>query len=149
MLLTDILKKEAVISDLAVKDKFEAIAQLVKRLVDSGVISGEKYESIVKEVIVRERLMPTGIDFGVAVPHAILPGLEDEIACFGRAHPAVDFNAQDGKPADLIFLLLIPQDPITPHIKMLSRIVRLFSSEEKRQALRQAKTVEEIYRIFQ
>jgi len=148
MPLTDILKKTSIIPDLSAKDKFAAIEKLVKKLVDNGEIPPQNYNLIVSEVILREKLMPTGIDYGVAIPHAILSNLETEIAAFGRANPSLDFQAQDGKPADLIFLLLIPQDPITPHIKTLSRIVRLFSNEEKRLALRQALSVEDIYKVF-
>jgi len=148
MPLSNILKREAVIADLEACDRFEAIEKLINALAGGGGISADKKSLVLSEVIEREKLMATGMDHGVAVPHAIILGIDEEIAAFARAKVPVDFKAHDGKPSDLIFLLLIPQDPVIPHVRTLSRIVRLLGSEEIRRFIRRADTVEEIYEVF-
>lgn len=148
MVLTDILKKESLKLDLKAQNKFEAIEKMVIQLVQSGEIPQDLQSEIIKEVIDREKLMPTGIDHGVAIPHAIAVQVDREIACFARANPPLDFDSQDGRLCDLIFLLLIPQDPVIPHIKTLSRIVHLFSSDFCRKRLREAQDVDELYAVF-
>ncbi|MBC8279138.1 MAG: PTS sugar transporter subunit IIA [FCB group bacterium] len=148
MPLSNILNRKAVIIDLEARDRFDAIEKLINVLSGSGGISADKKPLVLSEVIEREKLMATGMDHGVAVPHAMIAGIDEEIAAFARAKGPVDFKAHDGKPSDLIFLLLIPQDPVIPHVRTLSRIVRLLGSEEIRRFIRRADTAEEIYEVF-
>ena len=148
MVLSDILTKETLILDLKAQNKFEAIEKMIIQLVLSGEIPKDLQSVIINEVIEREKLMPTGIDHGVAIPHAIAVQVDREIACFARANPPLDFDSQDGRPCDLLFLLLIPQDPVTPHIKTLSRIVHLFSNDFCRKRIREAQNVDELYAVF-
>ena len=148
MPLSNILKKESIIIDLEARDRFAAIEQLVNVLMDAGEISVDRKSMVLSEVIEREKLMPTGMDHGVAVPHAIILGIDEEIAAFARAKVPVDFESHDGKMSDLIFLLLIPQDPVIPHVRTLSRIVRLLGSEENRRYIRRCNSVEEVHEVF-
>ena len=148
MPLSDILKREAVIADLEARDRFEVIEKLINMLADSGGISADQKSPVLSEVIEREKLMATGMDYGVAVPHAMIAGIEEETAAFARMKAPVDFASHDGRLSDLIFLLLIPQDPVIPHVRTLSRIVRLLGSEEIRRIIRRADTAEEIYDVF-
>ncbi|NQS97419.1 MAG: PTS sugar transporter subunit IIA [candidate division Zixibacteria bacterium] len=148
MALSRILRKEAVLTELNAQDRFDAIKRLVKVLVDTGALDESLQLLSEREVIERENTCPTGLDHGVALPHALVDGLNCEIAAFAKAVPPIDFSAKDGVPADLIFLLLVPQEPVVPHVRTLSQIVHLFNNESKRNRIRRAKTKEEIYEIF-
>ena len=148
MPLSEILKKEAVLLNLKAEDRFEAIKKLVQALVRAGVLA-ESIKPIVEyEVIEREKLLGTGMEHGVAVPHGLVDGVDSEVAAFAKADTPIDFEAQDGAPVDLIFLLIIPPGPTFVRVRRLSEIVRLLHQERIRQKIREANTVEEIYELF-
>src|SRR5690606_7608357 len=97
---------------------------------------------------IRERLAGTGVGEGVAVPHAFVPGLTRPIGAFARLEPAQDFDALDGRPADLVFLLLSPPDKGADHLKAVARISRFMRRPEVREKLRAARGAEELYALF-
>ena len=148
MPLKDILQKEAILLDFEAEDKFDAIRKLIDHLAAEGIITDECRETAIKEAFAREKLMPTGLENGVAVPHAISDGIECHGAVFGRLKKPVDFGAQDGIECDLIFLILIHPEPQVPYVQILSQIVRVFREEENRDKARKAVTADEIYSLF-
>ena len=75
----------------------------------------------------REALIPTGLPGGVAIPHARLPGLARPVVVFGRSTGGVDFDAPDGHPAHLVFLILTPENDPRPQLEIISGIAREFS----------------------
>jgi PTS system nitrogen regulatory IIA component len=79
-------------------------------------------------VLLRERLAGTGVGEGVAIPHALMPGLKRPVGVFARLEPAQDFEALDGRPADLVFMLLSPADMRRRSLESASRAFRAFSA---------------------
>ena len=148
MPLKDILRKEAIVLDLEAEDKFAVIKKLIDHLASEGIIDESCRDTAIKEAIAREKLMPTGLENGVAVPHAISDGIECHGAVFGRLKNPVDFGAQDGIDCDLIFLILIHPEPQVPYVQILSQIVRVFREEDNREKARKAVTPDEIYSLF-
>ena len=142
MKLTEILTKSRIDLDLAAHDKDE----IIERLVDLVALDLEKVdrEPVLKAVQAREELMSTGVGNGVAIPHCKTDAVDSIVAAFGRCCEPVDYDALDGKPVSLVFLLVGPEDAAGPHIKALSRISRLLSYDEFRTRLTRAKTAEEI-----
>jgi PTS system nitrogen regulatory IIA component len=96
----------------------------------------------------RERLAGTGIGEGVAIPHARLPGLERPIAGFARLDPPIDFDALDGRPADLVCMILAPDDRAGDHLKALAKVTRALRNAEFRERLRAARGHDEIMAAF-
>ena len=148
MPVSNILNKKAISLNLKASDSFDAIEKMIQMLSDAEILPQNLYEAVKREVIEREKTCPTGLDHGVALPHAIVEGLSRETGAFAIVNPPIDFSVRDGRPADLIFLLLVPQEPLVPHVRLLSQIVRLLIDESNRAKIRCAKTVEEIYDIF-
>ncbi len=148
MAITEILNRDAIILDLSVRDRFDAIRELVAVLVETGVLKEELHEAVVNEIMEREQILGTGMEHGVAVPHACISGIGAEMAAFARAHPALDFGAEDRTPSDLIFLLLIPCETMSAHVRRLSEIVKVLNVERNRDAIREAESGEEIYQVF-
>lgn len=103
---------------------------------------GEKHDidgrDIFDAVIERENLGSTSVGEGVAIPHARVPGLKAPIGAFVRLHEGVDFDAIDGRPCDLIFMLLAPNAAGADHLRALAQVSRAFRNTEFREALRQA-----------
>jgi mannitol/fructose-specific phosphotransferase system IIA component (Ntr-type) len=142
MKLTDILTDSRIDLDLTGDSKNEIIERLVDLVVRDLGSTGK--DPILDAVLAREDLMSTGVGNGVAIPHGKTESVDSLIAAFGRCPVPVEFEALDGQPVSLVFLLVGPEDAAGPHIKALSRISRLLSYEEFRTRLANAGTTAEI-----
>src|SRR5882724_12466103 len=146
MRLTDILKPENIKVPLAATTKNQAIAELVQVLADSGQITDGK--KVLDAVLERETTRTTGIGNGLAIPHGKCTGTDHLVMAIGRPATPVDFQAIDGRPVNLIWLLSSPPDKTGPHIHALARISRLMTIDKFRQALASAATGQELYDII-
>ena len=86
----------------------------------------------------RERMMSTALADGVAIPHARLPGLSRSVAAFGRSKAGIDWDAQDGRPTHLFFVLVAPDGANTDHLKLLAAVSRLLHEPTCRTRLMEA-----------
>jgi mannitol/fructose-specific phosphotransferase system IIA component (Ntr-type) len=143
MRLTEILKPQNIKVPLEAKVKTEAIGELVQLLADNGELTDPK--KVLDAVLDREATRTTGIGSGLAIPHGKCTGTDHLVMAIGRAGTPIDFQAIDGRPVDLIWLLSSPPDKTGPHIHALARISRLMTIPRFRQALAQAKTPQEIF----
>jgi fructose-specific phosphotransferase system IIA component len=143
MRLTDILKPQNIKIPLEAKTKTEAIGELVSLLAESGDIKDPK--KVLDAVLEREATRTTGIGNGLAIPHGKCNGTPDLVMAIGKAATPIDFQAIDGRPVTIIWMLTSPQDKTGPHIHALARISRLMTIDKFRHALMQAKTAEEAY----
>jgi mannitol/fructose-specific phosphotransferase system IIA component (Ntr-type) len=142
MKLTDILTTSRVELDLDAANKDDVIERLVSLIVTT--VSGMDCDTVLKAVRAREKLMSTGVGNSVAIPHGKTNAASSLVAAFGRCIDPIEFDALDGQPVSLVFLLVGPEDAAGPHIKALSRISRLLSYEEFRTRLMEAVTPEEV-----
>jgi PTS system nitrogen regulatory IIA component len=99
-------------------------------------------------LMAREKLGSTGIGEGIAIPHGKLAGLDNLIVCFGRSAAGIDFNAMDGNPVHLFFLLLAPENSAGQHLKMLAKISRMLKDSRFRAKLMEAKSRDEIFAMI-
>lgn len=81
--------------------------------------------TILDVLLEREKLGTTGVGRGIAIPHGKLPGLDRIVGLVARLETPVDFDAVDGAPVDLVFLLLAPEGAGAEHLRMLARVSRL------------------------
>ena len=142
MKLTDILTTSRIDLDLDAGNKDGVIERLVSLVVTT--VSGIDRDTVLRAVHAREKLMSTGVGNSVAIPHGKTKAVSSLVAAFGRCSEPIDYDALDGQPVSLIFLLVGPEDAAGPHIKALSRISRLLSYEEFRKRLVEAVTPEEV-----
>ncbi len=143
MRLSEILKPENIKLPLAATTKTEAIRELVDLLAANRSIVDAK--KVFDAVLDREATRTTGIGNGLAIPHGKCNGTTELVMAVGRPAQPIDFQAIDGRPVTLIWLLTSPPDKTGPHIHALARISRLMTIDKFRQALTQAKTPQEIY----
>lgn len=144
MKIVDILSKGSVVCDFSSDSKKKLLEDLAFL---AGKETGVDSRVILDALVERERLGTTGVGAGVALPHTRLLGLEKIYCAFVRTNP-VDFEAVDGKLVDLVFLLLVPEEAGADHLKALARLSRLLRDENITNALRKAKTSDEIYQII-
>jgi fructose-specific phosphotransferase system IIA component len=146
MRICDILRKDKIIPSMTSKFKNDAINELIDLFKNDERV--KDVESMRDSVHDREKIMSTGVGKGFAIPHAKSNSVTDIIAAFGKIDDPVDFQALDGQPVNLIFLLVGKENLVGPHIKLLSRISRMMNKEEFRESLANAKTADEIYDLF-
>ena len=143
MRITDFLRPERVLSDMKARSKSEALAELAECL--SPELGGVGPAELVEILEERERLGSTGLEEGLAIPHGKLPHIDRVHACFARSKGGIDFAARDGKPSELFFLLVAPEESSMLHLKALARVSRLLKLDSFRREVAHATTAEEIY----
>jgi mannitol/fructose-specific phosphotransferase system IIA component (Ntr-type) len=146
MRLSEILKPENIKIPLESKTKNDAIAELVSLLATNGEVKEPK--KVLDSVLDREATRTTGIGNGLAIPHGKCNGTDHLVMAIGKPATPIDFQAIDGRPVSIIWLLNSPPDKTGPHIHALARISRLMTIEKFRLALTTAKTGQEMWDII-
>jgi mannitol/fructose-specific phosphotransferase system IIA component (Ntr-type) len=137
--LSDLLSTERIKIPLTGRTKDE----LLKELVDTVAGNGADRDEMLRAVREREAVLSTGIGFGVAIPHGKSAAIGELRMAAGLSAQPVEFDALDGQPVKLFFLLVGPESAAGAHIKALSRISRLVRQDSVRERLTGAATAEE------
>jgi len=146
MKILDFLNKETIITELKATDKKGVLEELTLPV---SQITGTDHKELVRVLIERERLGSTGIGKGIGIPHGKLKELESLILGFGLSRKGVDFDAMDGKPTHIFFLLLTPENSTDLHLKLLARISKILKGESFTEKILQAADKEEVINLIQ
>jgi len=147
MKIVDYLTENDVISRLNASTREGVIDEMVAHLKDSGKIDDP--EGLVTILLDREMLGSTGIGHGVAIPHGRLSGLSEILLVFGRSPEGIDFDAHDGEPVNLFFLLVAPEDSAGLHLITLARISRIIKNPDCRNALLRSNDTSALYHTIE
>jgi len=146
MKIAEFLNEKAIVPGLKATDKESVIRELVDVL---GKAEGfRNRDDIVKILLGRESLGSTGIGLGIGIPHGKCSNIKRLVACFGISQKGVDFDALDGEPVYIFFLLVAPEDSAGPHLKALARISRLLKDKYFRDFLRSLKDEKAIFKAI-
>ena len=145
MPLTDLVAPNAIIPALKVNNKKQAIQELSARAAE---LTGQNERAVFEVLLQREKLGSTGVGSGIAIPHGKLPKLAKLFGLFARLDRPIDFEALDGQPVDLIFLLLAPEGAGADHLKALARVARLLRDADVAEKLRQSRDAEALYAVL-
>jgi fructose-specific phosphotransferase system IIA component len=146
MKVSELLKSEFIISDLKGESKEEIINELIDLFKNDPRV--EDIEKVRSAVLDREKVMSTGVGKGFAIPHGKTNAVKEIVGAFGKIKDGIDYNALDGNPVNLVFLLVGKDNLISTHIKLLSRISRLMNKDDFRHRLKEANTADEIIKLF-
>lgn len=144
--LGDYLQENLVLWNLPSLGKAAFIEDLVARVV--AVLPAVDGQELLDRLREREAQQSTGIGDGLALPHALVRGLERTTLVVGRCREGLDYAALDSQPVDMLFLLLSPEDARGEHLRLLARLARIVSPEETLAELRSAKGPEELFRML-
>jgi PTS system nitrogen regulatory IIA component len=149
MRVSDLIPKKAIVPELKAKDKKGVIAELVKAVKAAGG-GGAKFSvsEVTHAILEREKLGSTGIGRGVAIPHAKSKHLTKVIGALGRAKQGLAFDAIDGEPVDLFFLILSPQNASEEYHQALQSVMLLLKKGSFMSFLRNAKGVKDMEEIL-
>jgi PTS system nitrogen regulatory IIA component len=141
MTLDALLPMEHVVAKLRAGDKGRLLTDLAGRV---ATLSGIPAADIIAALLARERLGSTGVGNGIAMPHARLEGLSALFGLFAKLDRAVDYDAIDGRPVDLVFLLLSPAQGTNDHLAALAAVSRRLRDRATADEIRGARDAEQI-----
>ncbi len=146
MALLELVKEEIIRVPLVSITKTDIIRELIEVLDKAGKVND--VETACDAVLTREDQGSTGLEKGIAVPHAKTDAVSGLTLALGLSPSGIDFNAFDGQLSHLFFLLLAPPDSAGPHIEALSEIARMCNSNAFCRMLKSAVSAKEVVEIF-
>lgn len=145
-MLKDMLIKNCMNLNLKGKTKEEVIDEMIGMLMDNGRLNDrEEYK---KEILKRESQSSTGLEEGIAIPHAKTKAVKIPSIAFGRSLEGVDYDSLDGEPSKLFFMIAAPADATDSHIEVLSKLTTLLLDDNLRENLLKAETKDEILNLL-
>ena len=135
MKLSELITSNLVEVPLRAADKWEAIAAIARLPVRAGRYPQSLVATVEQALLVRERSMTTGMEHGIAIPHAAIDGIDELVAVLGLSPMGIPFETLDGAPARIVIGLIIPRAKKLAHIKTLAEIAKLLSRAEVRERL--------------
>ena len=141
----EFLTPEAVAPGVRASGKKQLLQELSAQ---AAPLSGLEERRVFETLLQRERLGSTGIGDGIAIPHGKIPGLVRLFGLVARLERPVDFEALDGQPVEIVFLLLAPEGAGADHLKALARIARVLREPGIRDRIRAARDANAIYAVL-
>ncbi|MDE2384147.1 MAG: PTS sugar transporter subunit IIA [Alphaproteobacteria bacterium] len=145
MKITDIIDARAVMPQLKALNKKQVLQDIAQQLASLIAID---QRIIFETLLTREKLGSTGLGQGIAIPHGRIPGLSRVTGLFAKLTPAIDYDAVDGKPVDLVFALLSPDHAGADHLTALAKISRIMRTPAALAKLRASNTAEALYAVL-
>ena len=145
MPLLDFLTPEAVVPALRVSGKKQALQELATH---AARLTGLDERAVFEALLQRERLGSTGIGEGLAIPHGKLASLTRLFGLVARLDKPIDFEALDGQPVDIIFLLLAPEGAGADHLKALARVARALREPGMLDRIRKTRDADALYAVL-
>ena len=148
MKLTEFVVRNAILPELQVSSKEDAVKQMVGALRDAGRISADHDADIAAAIMKREELGSTGIGRGVAVPHTKHGSVDELICAVALCSAGLDFASLDGEPVYILFLLVSPPDRPGDHLRGLETITRHLKDDDFCRFLRQSKNQDHVWDLL-
>lgn len=146
-MIEEFLDEDLIILIDKVKDKFTLIERMVDQALNKGVIMTR--EPILHKIREREELESTGVVEGIAIPHARTEAVKDLLVVVAVVKDGVDFDSLDGKPVQIVFLIVAPEEAKRKYIKVLARISRMCRQEDFRAALMDSNSTAEVISVLE
>ena len=145
MALIDLIAGDAVLPSLRASNKKAVLQDMSER---AALVSGLDARGIFDAVLQRERLGSTGVGHGVAIPHGKLARCERIFGVFARLERPIDFEAMDGEPVDLVFLLIASEMAGADHLKALARVARFLRDPKLTARLRTTRDADTLHAVL-
>ncbi|MSR74819.1 MAG: PTS sugar transporter subunit IIA [Planctomycetes bacterium] len=145
MELTQLLAADRIIS-IKEPTKEAALKALVKVLGKTNTVGKEK--ELAKAISDRERILSTGIGYGIAIPHAKIASVKSFIAAIGTSKAGIPFESLDGKPVNIVVMIAGPEGQNEEYLRILARFTNVLKSEQTRTRIIEAKKPEQVMAIL-
>jgi len=148
MNISDILKPNTLKLNLTAKDKEGVIDEMLDILVKAKKLNSKYKKKVKKALMDREKLGSTGVGQNIGIPHARDDSVKKIVSCCALSKAGVDFDALDGEPVNVFFMILAPKNVTGEHLKALARISRLMRGKFFRLSLMRCKTPQELLAVL-
>lgn len=148
MAMSNFIVWDAVVAGLAAADREAAVREMIQSLAAAGQFHGADLDDIVRAVLRREQLGSTGIGRGIAIPHTRHTSVAQLIGTVATVAAGLPFDAIDGEPVHVLFLLISPQDRPADHLRALESVVHTVADDGYVRELRAAGTKEELVELL-
>jgi len=148
MKLAELITEDLVVLPLRAANKWEALRVVAEAPARAGRYPAAFAATVEQALVVRERSMTTGMEHGIAIPHAAIDGIDELIAVLGVNPVGIPFETLDGAPARIVVGLVIPRSKKLAHIKTLAEIAKLFARAEVRERLVAATSPAEVVAVL-
>ena len=148
MRLGDFILEESITGDLQSKTKRDALAEIVRSIVQAGCIEPGAADSVVEALLRREEIGSTAIGHGVAIPHAKHTAVRRLVGAYAHSSAGVDFQPSGGEPVKALFLILWPDGVIGPHLEAIAQVSRVLKRESFLDRLKVTSDKKEIVGLF-
>ncbi|MDD3367156.1 MAG: PTS sugar transporter subunit IIA [Sphaerochaetaceae bacterium] len=146
MKIKNILTPAVISTELKSTTKEGVIGELLDLLVAAKLVTDR--QEVLAALMEREKKMSTGIQHGVAIPHAKTKAVKNLVACIGIKREGIDFEALDGELSQIFIMTLSPIDRVGPHVQFLAEVSTVIKTKEARQQLLAAKTAQDVLAVF-
>ena len=143
--LLEYMSEDRIILNLKSKEKEEVFEEMAPLFVADNIIDAEELEEYIEGLKEREKLTATGMQDGIAIPHARTPFVKKLSLALGISNKGVDFESMDGEPSKLIFMIAAPEETKKEHLDLLAEISKLTYEEELIEQMENVDTIEEIF----
>ncbi len=147
MRILDFLEKDSIELNLKAKNKKEAIEEIVEILKKKNAIIDK--DITIESLLEREELGSTGVGQGIAIPHSKTKGVKELIGAFAISKNGVEFDALDGEPVNIFFLLLAPEGAAGVMLKALARVSNFLKKKYYRKKILEASDKEAVIQIIE
>ena len=142
------LENTCFVTRLTSKDKHGVLAELVDLFVSNGVLPASLRDVALAALRERETKMSTGMELGIAIPHAKIGGLSGMVAGLALASDGIPFESLDKQPARIFIVTISPKHEIGTHVRFLADISQILASDARRKALLEATTADEMLKAL-
>lgn len=146
MNINALLRKDIMIMDMKASDKSAAIDEMVASLATNNVVNDA--ETFKEAIIKREEQTSTGLGDGIAMPHAKTDAVNEATVLFAKSENGLDYEALDGQPTFLFFMIAVPDGANDTHLETLAALSRMLIDQDFVALLKQASTPEEVQALF-
>ncbi|GAK55929.1 putative PTS IIA-like nitrogen-regulatory protein PtsN [Candidatus Vecturithrix granuli] len=146
MEICKVLSLDRIVVGVKNRDKIGILQELLEVAATSGKIHNK--EELLKSLLQREQIQTTGVGFGLAIAHAKSDDVEGVVLSVGLSEEGVDYDALDGKPAHIIFMLVSSPEKNTEYLSVLAKIARIFREEDFREAVMHAGSPEKVMNLL-
>lgn len=147
--LLEYMSEDRIIIDLKSREKEEVFEEMAPLFVAGNVIDADELDEFIEGLKEREKLTATGMQDGIAVPHAKSPSVHKIALALEISKEGVNFESMDGQPSKYIFMIAAPKGTKEEHLDLLAMISELSYSEEVLEKLSQAQTKSEVLEILE
>ena len=149
MTLAKLLSVEQIIPEMQASERWQAITEIVEKLISLRRIRMEDRETVLAALRQREETMSTGIGFGIAIPHASSDCVSEVVAGFARSKAGIEFDSLDNQLVHFIVLFVVPRDQFQTHLRTLAAIAKFLNDPTVREELANAEDAASILSVFE